>query len=154
MNRTDLAYRRTAAEAASGLTLLISLFDTLAGDLRRAAQAQRENDIEQRSKETRHALLIVGYLEDWVNRGTGGTLAQELSTFYASLRRSVIEAEIKMSPEIFEQLMSRVLKLREQWQAVQLRTEPSGPEVLRPAIQIPIGYPAPHVERQQSSWSA
>ena len=51
MNRTDLAYRRTAAEAASGLGLLISLFDTLAGNLRRAGKAQREDDIERRCRE-------------------------------------------------------------------------------------------------------
>ena len=57
MNRTDLAYRRTAAEAASGLGLLIALFDTLAGDLRRAAEAQRANDIERRSREARHYWL-------------------------------------------------------------------------------------------------
>lgn len=154
MNRTGLAYRRSSAEAASGLGLLIALFDTLAGDLRRAAQAQRDRDIERRSQEVCHAMLIVGYLEDWANRGPGGNLAQELIAFYAALRRSLIEAEIRMSAEMIEQQMARVLDLREQWQEVQLRTEPSGPEVLRSAIQIPGGYPTPHVERMHSSWSA
>lgn len=154
MNRTDIAYRRTAAEASSGLGLLISLYDTLAGDLRRAAQAQREDAIERRCQEVRHALLIVGYLENWVNRGEGGMLSQQLSTFYASLRCKLIEAEAKKSAEILEQQMVRVLELREQWQGVQLRTEPSGAEVLRPAIQVPVGYPAQHMERQQSNWSA
>lgn len=154
MTRTDLAYRRTAAEAGSGLGLLISLYDTLAGDLRRAAQAQREDAIELRCREVRHSLLIVGYLEDWVNRGTGGTLSEELIAFYGSLRRKLIEAEAKRSAEILEQQMVRVLELREQWQGVQLRTEPSGPEVLRPTIHVPAGYPAQCVERQPSSWSA
>lgn len=154
MNRTDLAYRRSSAEAASGLGLLISLFDTLAGDLRRAAQAQKDHYIECRTREMSHAMLIVGYLEDWVNRGPGGNLAQELIAFYASLRRSLIDAEVRMSAEMIEQQMARVLDLREQWQGVQLRTEPSGPEVLRPAIQIPGGYPAQHIESLHSSWSA
>lgn len=154
MARTDLAYRRTAAEASSGLGLLITLYDTLAGDLRRAAEAQREEDIERRCREVRHALLIIGYLEDWINRGTGGTLAQELNAFYASLRRGLIEAQAMRSAEILEKQMGRVLELREQWQAVQQRTEPSGPEVLRPVIEMPVRYPAPHVERQHGSWSA
>jgi hypothetical protein len=48
MNRTDVTYRKTAAEGASGFGLLIALYDTLAGDLRRAAEAERSNDIEQR----------------------------------------------------------------------------------------------------------
>jgi hypothetical protein len=41
MTPTDLAYRKTAVEGASGMGLLIALYDTLAGDLRRAAAAQR-----------------------------------------------------------------------------------------------------------------
>jgi flagellar biosynthetic protein FliS len=154
MNRTDLAYRRTAAEAASGLALLISLYDTLAGDLRRSAEAQRANDIEWRCREVRHAVLVIGYLEDWVNKGTGGPLAQELTAFYGSLRRKLIEAEVKQSAEIFEQQMSRVLEVRESWQNVEVRNEPSGPEVLRPPIPMPADYPAPRIERLGGSWSA
>jgi len=37
MNRTDMAYRKSAVEGATGFGLLIALYDTLAGDLRRAA---------------------------------------------------------------------------------------------------------------------
>ena len=154
MIQTDLAYRRTAAESGTGLGLLISLFDTLAGDLRRAAEAQREDDIDRRCREVRHALLVIGHLESWVDRGTGGVLAQELIDFYAMLRRNLIVAQARKSAEILERLMSSVLELREHWQQVELRTEPSGPEVLRPAIQIPAGYPAPQVERMRGEWSA
>ena len=56
MNRTDLAYRKTAVEGASGFGLLIALYDTLAGNLRRAAAAQRRNDLEDRCHEVKHAL--------------------------------------------------------------------------------------------------
>ena len=154
MNRTDLAYRRTAAEAASGLGLLIALFATLAGDLRRAAEAQRANDIERRSREARHALLVIGYLEDWVARGTDGELARELIAFYSSMRRKLIEAAARKSAKLLEQQMDRVLELREHWQQIELRNEPSGPEILSPVIPIPPGYPAPQIERQRGSWSA
>ena len=37
MNPTELAYRKTAVEGASGFGLMIALYDTLAGNLRRAA---------------------------------------------------------------------------------------------------------------------
>jgi flagellar protein FliS len=154
MTRTDLEYRRTAAEAPGGLALLIALFDTLAGDLRRAAEAQRENDIERRCREVRHALLVVGHLESWVNQGTGGVLAQELAAFYAALRCKLIEAEASRSAETLEQQMFRVLDLREHWQQIELRSEPSGPEVLRPVIQIPTRYPSPQIEGLRASWSA
>jgi flagellar protein FliS len=154
MNRTELAYRRTTAESATGLGLLISLFDTLAGNLRRAAEAQSKDDIERRCQEVRHALVVIAHLESWIERGTGGVLAQELMDFYSMLRRKLIQAQAKKSVEILEQLMSKVLELREHWQQVELRNEPSGPEILRPAIQIPVGYPAPHSERLSGSWSA
>ena len=154
MNRTDLAYRRTAAEAASGLGLLISLFDTLAGNLRRAGKAQREDDIERRCREVRHALLVIGHLENWVEQGTGGVLAQERAAFYSSLRRKVIEAEAANSAEILEKQMFRVLELREHWQQIELRNEPSGPEILRPVIQMPARYPAPQIQGLRGNWSA
>jgi flagellin-specific chaperone FliS len=46
MSPTEMAYRKTAVGGASGFGLLIALYDTLAGDLRRAADAERANDIE------------------------------------------------------------------------------------------------------------
>lgn len=154
MNRTDLAYRKTTAESATGLGLLIGLFDTLAGDLRRAAEAQREDDVERRCQEVRHALIVIAHLESWLERGTGGVLAQQLIDFYSMLRQKLIQAQARKSAEILEQLMASVLDLRKQWQQVELRTEPSGPEVLRPVIQIPVGYPVPQAERLRGSWSA
>jgi flagellar biosynthetic protein FliS len=154
MTQIDLAYRRTAAEAPGGLALLIALFDTLAGDLRRAAKAQRDNQIERRYREVRHAMLVVAHLESWVDQGTGGVLAQELAAFYASLRRKLIEAEACKSAELLEQQMFRVLDLREHWQQVVLRSEPSGPEILHPASEMPTRYPGPQIERLRSNWSA
>lgn len=154
MTRTDLAYRKTAAEAASGLGLLISLYDTLAGDLRRATEAQRANNIEARCREVRHGLLIVGYLEDWVARGPGGQLGQELTNFYASLRRNLVVAEAKQSAAMLEKEMKKVLELREHWQSVELRSEPSGPEVLRPPIPMPASYVSTQADNLGGSWSA
>jgi flagellar protein FliS len=154
MNRTDLAYRKNAAEATSGLGLLIALYDTLAGDLRRAAQAQTDGKIEHRCREIRHALLVIGYLEDWIARGAGGALAQELVAFYSSLRRKLIEAEAAGSPSLLEQQMDKVLDLRKHWQRFEFQTEPSRPEILMPVQKVPSGYPPPQLESRQCTWSA
>ncbi len=67
MTPTELSYRKTATEGASGFGLLIGLFDTLAGNLRRAAEAQRANDMEKRCGEANHALLVIGHLENWID---------------------------------------------------------------------------------------
>src|SRR5690349_13489123 len=116
MMRTDLEYLKTAAQDDEGLGLLIALYDTLAGDIRRAAAAQRSNNLETRGRYVNHAILLIGYLEDWVRRGSGGELADQLIAFYTSLRRNLIEAEIHKSAGMFEQQMARVLELRQQWQ--------------------------------------
>jgi flagellar protein FliS len=135
--------------------LLIALYDTLAGDLRRAAQAERRNDIESRCRELNHALLVIGHLEDWISRGPGGELAHQLSAFYSSLRRKMIEAQARRSPEILEEQMAQVLSTREIWQGVQLRESASTiQDRVRTATPNYPGAIPVRFEQRSSSWSA
>ena len=83
-----------------GCGLLIALYDTLVGNLRRAAEAQRSNDIEKRCQEINHALLVIGYLEDWIDRESEGELAQKLVAFYATMRKKLIEAQARGRPAV------------------------------------------------------
>jgi flagellar protein FliS len=155
MNRTELAYRRTALEGASGFGLLIALYDTLAGDLRRAAEAERRNDIEERCGAANHALLVIAHLEDRVGRGAGGELAERLVAFYRSLRRNLIQAQVKRSAKMLEDQMAGVLKIREIWQQADSRSLPPEPEMPNPAsIRRSPGYPDMTSESRHSSWSA
>ena len=78
MQSTELFYRKSAAQGASGFGMLIALYDTLAGNLRRAADAERSNNLEKRCLELNHAFLVIGYLEDAIERASGGDLAQQL----------------------------------------------------------------------------
>ena len=155
MTPMELAYRKTALGGAGGFGLAIALFDTLAGDLRRAASAERANDIEKRCKEVNHALLVVAHLEDALDRGSGGELAQQLRAFYSSLRRKTIEAQARRSPQILEEEMARVLEIRAVWQQAELRGTTSSAHV--PGwVQAP-AYPGsslPTRERSSSGWSA
>lgn len=156
MSPAELTYRKTAAStSASGLGLLIGLYDTLASSLRRAAQAERNNDIEKRCSEVNHALMVVGYLEDALFQGSGGELAQQLVSTYVSLRCGMIEAQAKRSAELLEQQMNIVLKIREQWQAFEFHCEPAGPEILKP-IQTSSypGLQTVQMDQMQLSWSA
>jgi len=155
MSPTEMAYRKTAVGGASGFGLLIALYDTLAGDLRRGAEAERRNNLEDRSRELNHALLVVGFLEDWVTRGSGGKLADHLVVFYKTLRRKMIEAQVKRSASILEQQMDEVLKVRELWQQIEVRGT-LGEESDRTWEQAPVyaSQGAPQYERSASSWSA
>lgn len=155
MSPTEMAYRKTAIGGASGFGLLVALYDTLAGDLRRAAEAERSNDLEKRTKELNHALLVVAYLEEYVERGSGGKLADHLVALYKSLRRKMIEAQVKRSAEILEEQMAQVLKIREVWQRFELGSSPSKQEAQ--AWIPPASYPNAQqmrYEHNASGWSA
>jgi flagellar protein FliS len=150
-----MAYRKTAIGGASGFGLLVALYDTLAGDLRRAAEAERSNDLEKRTKEVSHALLVVAYLEEYVERGSGGRLADHLVAFYKSLRRKMIEAQVKRSAEILEEQMAQVLKTRAVWQGFELAGSSSKQEAQAwiPAANYP-NAPQVRYEQSASGWSA
>jgi flagellar protein FliS len=153
MQSTELSYRKTAAEGASGFGLLIALYDTLAGNLRRAADAERNNNMEKRCLEVNHALLVIGYLEDGVERSSGGELVQKLVSFYSSLRRKLIEAQVKRSPEILEQQMEKVLSIRERWQTMEQAGHDTQTTIPGALAQSDQNSPASNPSHR-SSWSA
>jgi len=153
MTRTDVAYRKTAVEGASGFGLLIALYDTLAGNLRRAASAQRVNDIETRCREVKHAFTVIGYLENCVRGGPGGELAQQLSALYASLRGKIMDAQVEQSAEALERQMERVLKIREQWQKLDLQSGLGEVPTLGVAGTMAAGASPWQTERRPGGWS-
>jgi flagellar biosynthetic protein FliS len=154
MNSTDLAYRKTAVEGASGFGLLIALFDTLAGNLRRAAAAQRKNDLETRCNEAKHAVLVIGYLENCLTRSPGGELTRQLAAFYSTLRRKLIEAQANQSAETLEREMAVVLKIREHWQKLELRNVAKEPHAASAAATQPGNSAIIQTGGRLGSWSA
>lgn len=152
MSAMELAYRKTATQGASGFGLLVALYDTLAGDLRRAAEAERSNNIEKRCREVNHALLVIAHLEDWIGRGGGGELAEQLIAFYASLRRKMLEAQARRSAEALEQQMVLVLDVRRTWHELETRNSQEAPVWAQ--VQAFPGTVPQNYERSALSWSA
>jgi flagellar biosynthetic protein FliS len=144
-----------AAANGGGFGLLIALYDTLAGDLHRAAAAQRNGDIEKRCSEIKHALVVIGYLEHCVTQGADGELAQQLVAFYSTLRRELLESQKKQSAEALERQMAKVLDLREYWQKADQLAQPSEP-ISSQAIAITNNspYAAKYSESRYGGWSA
>jgi flagellar protein FliS len=153
-HQADLAYRRTAAEGASGVGFLIAMYDTLAGDLRRAAHAIENRDIEKRCNEVNHALLVLGYLEEWIDHKNSGQFAQDLSIFYRYLRTRMIEAQAKMSAEILKEVIALILKVRGTWQQMESHAS-SAKDVPTPVQSRTLHNAfASQEDRPASSWSA
>jgi flagellar protein FliS len=116
LSETGLSYRRSAIQGASTIGLIITMFDTLAGNLSRAANAIRKNDIETRCRELNHAALVLGQLQSWIDLKNGGESAQTLSRFYAYLRTKMMEASVSRSAKLLETQIDMILHVRSAWQ--------------------------------------
>jgi flagellin-specific chaperone FliS len=154
MSPTEFLYRQVAAAGSDGMSLMLALYDTLAGDLQRGAEAERRNDIAERSRQLNHALLVVGFLENQLNKGADGGLNQSLIAFYRRLRRRVLDSQLKRSPEILEQEMAQVLKIRTTWQKLGTRSEPVAAYLPPVARQAYPGSASLSQVRNSKSWSA
>jgi flagellar secretion chaperone FliS len=127
MSKTEKSYKQSAIEGASSIGLMIVLFDTLAGDFRRAIAALNESDIETRCKELNHATLVVGQLDSWVDLDKGGESARNLAGFYAYLRAKMMEAGVSKSAKPLEAAIETILKVRTAWQLLDV-APPQGAE--------------------------
>lgn len=153
MTPTELYYRKSAADSGGGLGLLIGLYDTLAGDLRRMAEAERGSDLVRRCREANHALLVIGCLEDCATKGNSGELVDQLTAFYSSLRNNIVVAQAKRSPEMIEEQMVQVLKIREAWQAIELRQPALAENPSSAAQRFAASSPEP-AEPRRLGWTA
>ncbi|MGD0096756.1 MAG: flagellar export chaperone FliS [Terracidiphilus sp.] len=120
-----MTYRRSSIAGASPIGLMIVLFDTLVGDLRRAAAALRRNDIESRCKELNHATMVIGQLESWVDLKNGGESAAALVRFYAYIRANMLEASVNKNAAALDKQIEMILHVRSAWQQLDNSQLPS-----------------------------
>jgi flagellar protein FliS len=151
-NKTQRSYQMSAIQGASSIGLIVVLFDTLVRDLRRAAAALRKNDIETRCKELNHASLVLGQLENWIDKDKGGESAQTLTQFYAYLRAKMMEATVTRSATVLDTLIDMVLQVRSAWQKLDNAPPGAPPDILaEPTPSTPA--PESKVERTRFSQS-
>lgn len=149
MNR-ERTYRDCAVAGATPIGLLVALFDGLASDFRKAADAIRCSDIEARCRETNHAFLILGQLESWVDLENGGESARQIAAFYAQLRSAVVQASTQQTGAILEGAIESILNVRSKWQELDSTT---GAPALQSNAMIASGELA-YSERASLSLSA
>lgn len=115
-HNTELTYLRAAVQDASPVGLVIVLYDLLIGDLKRAIAAMANKDVEERSKELKHAFLVLQQLDGSLEMETGGEAAINLSRFYGALRANIMDAHVTVKPEILTRQIQLLLEVREAWE--------------------------------------
>ena len=126
-----LSYREAAVAGASPVRLVILLYEQAVEDLRRAMAAHRRGDIEGRTREINHAILIVGHLQATLDKERGGKVATDLERFYQQLQAGLVEAQGKQSAAGIEQQIAHLMQVHEAWCQVEkgLAPVPAQPEV-------------------------
>jgi flagellin-specific chaperone FliS len=116
MNESFLLYRGASTDGATHLDLIIAVYDGLARDLGRIADAIAASDIEGRCKWSHHALLLLGYLETWVERLHEPELERSLNAFYAYLRAELLRLQANQDESAPRKLAMMVCETRAIWQ--------------------------------------
>ena len=111
----SLAYRRAATQQSSVVGLVVALHDTLVGNLRRAADAIENNDIQTRCNELIHGFKVLQQLDAMLDMKHGGPTAITVSRFYRHVRGQMLAAQFKLSAEMLREQITTVLDVRQAW---------------------------------------
>jgi len=113
------SYRRAAVQEASPAGLVVILYDLLVEDLQAAAQAIRDGDIEERSLQLKHALLVLQILEGSLDMEQGGAAARSLAAFYSYLRGQLLNAQFRNDDEVLTRQIALIFDVREAWRTIE-----------------------------------
>jgi flagellar protein FliS len=121
-------YHQAAIESANGVQLVVALYDGLQRFLTQAAVA-----CEMHDEAARRALNIVIHLQATLRMDVGGSSAERLSDFYASVFADVLRASATASRQLFLDTAREVRNVREAWQVA--AQDPSALSMIPPDLQ-------------------
>lgn len=108
-------YQQQTLMGATGVDLVLALYDGLIRFLYRAIQCIEDKDISGRRIAVSRALDILMYLQARLRPDIGGSTAQSLSDFYAAMFTLALEASHYESVEQFQEVISSIRDVRDAW---------------------------------------
>jgi flagellar protein FliS len=114
----ETSYQQQALAGATGVELVVALYDALIRFLYRAMQCVEENDVHGRRVAVKKALNILMYLQARLRPDVGGNVAASLADFYSTMFTMALEASHLESKEQFQEVISFVRNVREAWVVV------------------------------------
>ena len=150
-----LAYRQAAVETATPLGLVVILYDLAIEDCRKSIAAINSADVQGRTNAVQHAFQVIEQLQGRLDFEKGGEVAKQLDRFYSMVRGKLLEAQIKCSRQIFEEVIGFLWEMRQTWKQVeeQCAGEQGAPAAPGPAA-IRVMAPAPTEAQPSGVWSA
>lgn len=152
-------YQQQTLMGATGIELIIALYDGAIRFFYRAIQCIEENDVSGRRLSVARALNILMYLQARLQPDLAQSTADALSDFYAAMFAMALEASHAASIEQFHEVISCVRNVRDAWN-VTARDPNAGrvlPRELRTKEELFSTPPPPSAlaeEPASSRWSA
>ena len=150
-------YGQQTLVGATGVEMVVALYDGALRSLYRASECVREDDPIGRRIAVKKVVDILMYLQARLRPDVGGKAAGTLADFYAAMFTMTLEASHLASVEGFEEVIACVRNVRDAW-AVVARDPQAGkvlPRELRTREEKFLPPPAASaVAAGSSRWSA
>lgn len=127
-NHPALSYQQAEVRGASPIGQVVSLFDTILRDFRRALAALKAGKIEARVNELNHAITVIAYLQSTLDHDRGGAAAKRFDQLYKVTIGMIVAANAKATPEALEGLIDMYTQLRQAWQKAEQKLSASDPQ--------------------------
>src|ERR1700754_3193997 len=112
------SYQEQALVGATGVEMVVALYDGAIRFLYRAMQCVHENDVHGRRVAVKKVIDILMYLQARLRPEMGGSVASSLADFYATMFTLTLEASHLESAESFQEVISLICNVREAWVVV------------------------------------
>jgi flagellar secretion chaperone FliS len=115
---SETSYQQQALAGATGVELIVALYDGAIRFLYRAMQCVEEGDVHGRRVAVKKVLDILMYLQARLRPDRGASVATSLADFYATMFTMTLEASHIESVEQFQEVIGLVRNVREAWVVV------------------------------------
>lgn len=113
-----MTYGQQATIGATGVELVVALYDAAIRSLYKAKQCTEDDDTSGRRLAVKKVVDILMYLQARLRPDVGGSSASSLSDFYAAMFTMTLEASHAASAESFGDVIKCVQNVREAWAVV------------------------------------
>lgn len=115
MTRGIDAYRRTEAQSASPMQLVVMLYDGALRFLTEAKSAHAEGDLRRRARALGRVAAIVAECHGTLDLERGGAVASELDRLYSYISGRLLDITMKKDVSAIDEIHKLMSTLRDAW---------------------------------------
>ena len=115
MSMRQNSYQEQSLVGATGVELIVALYDGSLRFLYKAIDCTEAGDVSGRRDAVKRFIDIIMYLQARLRTDLGGSTAETLSNFYAAMFTMSLEASHEASVKQFQEVVACVRNVRDAW---------------------------------------